>query len=93
MNRSVCSRSCPRRIFLHGAAQVVESKCLEYPAKVLECQLVRFQKCLLAGVRIGPVKRSAAPHAAHAEHIYFLLLAVDFGAGFIPVHLAFLPQW
>src|ERR1035438_4214641 len=72
----------PAQDLLDGAAQIIESKCLEHPAKVLECQFVRFQKRLLAGVWIGPMKRPAARHAAHAERIDFPHLAVDLGVGF-----------
>src|SRR6516225_1678178 len=42
--------------FVYGASQVVESKQRKNPAEMSERQFVRFQKRLLAGVRIRPVE-------------------------------------
>src|SRR5438270_11086952 len=63
---------------------------MERAAEVLKCQFVAFQKCLLSGVRVGPVKGSRTSHTAQAEHLHFLLLASQFGIHLIPIHLAFL---
>jgi len=72
---------------LHGTLQVVIPQDLEHPRKEGKCQLMRFQKRLLGGVRIGPVKRPAAGHAAHAEHVYFAGHPIKLHPAFIPIHL------
>ena len=79
----------PAQNLLHCTFQIVETQQPENATEVLECQLVRFQKCLLAGVRICPMERSSAGHRPHAEHIQLLLLAVELRPRLIPIHLAF----
>src|SRR3989442_5935706 len=63
----------PPQNLLHRAAQIVIPQPLEYPTKVGEGQLVRFQESLLCGARVGNVKRPSAEHAPHAEHLLHLL--------------------
>jgi hypothetical protein len=43
---------------------------------------VRFQKRLLTGMRIRPVIRPVAGHAAQAKHVHLLLFAVNLGIRF-----------
>src|SRR5579885_3546642 len=75
----------------HRAREIVVPQFPEHPAKIGERQLMRLQERLLAGMRICPVKRSPAPHAAHAEQVRFLFLAIDLGNRLVPIHLPFLP--
>ena len=72
---------------LHGALQVVVTQNAEHAAKIGECQLVRFQKGLLIGVRISPMKSAAAGHAAQAEHVCLAGLTVELHRAFVPIHL------
>src|SRR5919108_6487159 len=81
----------PAQDLLHCTFQVVESKQREHPAEILERQLVRFQKSLLAGMRIGSMERSSAGHRSHAEDVHLLPLAIQLRPGFIPIHLSFAP--
>src|ERR1700747_1845758 len=50
---------------LHCAGQVVVLKPPEDAAKIMKCQLVRFQKCLLRGSQIGTMKGRATGHRTH----------------------------
>ena len=59
--------------FLHCRLQVVVPQQVEDAPEIMERQFVPFQECLLAGVRISPVERSRAPHAAQTEDLYFCL--------------------
>jgi hypothetical protein len=56
---------------------------------VPEGQFVAFQKGLLGGAQVGPVKRAATRHRAHAENLKLCEIAGQFGIGFVPVHLGF----
>src|ERR1039457_3514401 len=49
--------------FLHGTFEVVVTQNTEYTAKIGERQFMRFQKRLLIGVRISPMKGATAGHA------------------------------
>jgi len=73
--------------FLHGTFQVVVTQNTEYTAKIGERQLMRFQKRLLIGVRISPMKGATAGHAAQAEHVRLSGLAVELDPAFVPIHL------
>jgi hypothetical protein len=77
---------------LHRRGQVIEPQGAKDPAKPRERQLVGFKKCLLRGVRIGPMKGRAGGHRTHAEDVDFALLAVDLGKDLIPVHLCFVAK-
>src|SRR2546428_515342 len=79
----------PPQNLLHRAAQIVIPQPLEYPTKVGEGQLVRFQESLLCGARVGNVKRPSAEHAPHAEHLLHLLAFPQIRHRFIPIHLGF----
>ena len=72
---------------LYRRGQVIVSQQAKYSAKVGERQFVRLKKGLLTCMRVGAVKRSAASHASHAEHIDLLLFTIELRIGFIPVHL------
>src|SRR5271155_550634 len=77
---------------LHRTAQIVVPQHGEDAPEVRERPLVRFQKGLLAGVRIGAVKPRPTGHAAHAEDINLLPFALDLHPGFVPVDLTLLPK-
>src|ERR1039457_5521955 len=72
---------------LHGTLKVVIAQDTEHPRKEGKCQLMRFQKRLLGGVRIGPVKSPAAGHAAHAEHVHLAGHTIKLHPALIPIHL------
>src|ERR1051326_4093207 len=72
---------------LHGTLQVVVTQNAEHATKIGESQLMRFQKCLLGGVRISPMEGATAGHAAQAEHIGLAGLAVELDPAFVPIHL------
>src|SRR6202007_715609 len=86
-------RNEPRGLFplsatqdlLHCAGQVIESEQMKYAAKPRKRQLVRFKKCLLRGVRIGPVEGRSRGHRAHAEDIDLARLAVELCPNLVPV--------
>src|ERR1700677_493490 len=73
--------------FFYRTFQIVVPQHAEDAAKIGERQLVRFQKRLLVGMRIGPMKGASAGHAAHAELIGLAPFAVEIRPTFIPVHL------
>src|SRR5664279_2075687 len=73
--------------FLHGTLQVVVTQNTEDTAKIGERQLMRFQKRLLIGVRISPMKGATAGHAAQAENVRLAGLAVELDPAFVPIHL------
>src|SRR6266705_4433747 len=73
--------------FLYGALQVVVTQHAEHTAEIGERQFVRFQKRLLVGVRIRPMKCAPAGHTAQAEHVRLAQLAVELHPAFIPVQL------
>ena len=50
---------------------------------------MRFKKCLLGCMGIGPVIGRAAGHRAHLEDLQLDPLAAQNGPGFIPIHLRF----
>jgi hypothetical protein len=74
---------------LHCARQVIIAEDPENPAKVAERQLVSFKKCLLCGVRVGPVKRPAAGHRTHLEDLQLGAFTVKIGVCLVPIHLRF----
>jgi hypothetical protein len=80
----------PAQNLLHSTLPIVEPQQSENTAEMLESQLVRFQKRLLAGVRVRPMERASAGHRPHAEHVQLLLLSSQLRPRFIPVHLGFL---
>jgi hypothetical protein len=61
----------------------------KHAAKIGKRQLMRFQKRLLIGVRISPMKGAAAGHAAQAKHVRLARLAVELDPAFVPIHLRF----
>jgi hypothetical protein len=61
-------------------------------AKVVERMFMGFEKRLLCGVRIGPVKGVARAHAAHGEELQLHNFAAQLGHALKPVHLSFLAQ-
>src|ERR1700738_618763 len=73
--------------FLSRTLQVVVTQYAEHPAKISECQLVRFQECLLVGMWIGPMKCAAARHAAQAKQACLARFTVELRPAFIPIHL------
>ena len=75
---------------LHGDFQIVVPQGLEHPAKVSKSQFVCFEESLLRSPEVSPMKRGAAEHAAHREHLELDLYAVQFCPAFIPVDLRFL---
>src|SRR6516225_9614650 len=83
-------RTLPRVGFLHCALQVVVAQDREHSTEIEKRSFMRFQKCLLAGVREGAMESSSAGHAPHAKHIGLLSLFPDVRVGFVPVHLGFL---
>src|ERR1035437_1213978 len=74
---------------LHRTRQVIVAEKPENPAKVAERQLVGFKKCLLCGVRVGSVKRSAAGHRTHLEDLQLGAFTVKIGVCLVPIHLRF----
>src|SRR5689334_5852476 len=56
---------------LHRTLEIVETQQAKHPTKIREGQLVCFQKRLLAGVRIGSVKRPPAGHTPQTEYVGF----------------------
>src|SRR5215469_10407778 len=67
----------PAQNFLHCALQVVVAQNREYSTEIEKRSFMRFQKCLLAGVREGAMESSSAGHAPHAKHIGLLSLFPD----------------
>ena len=53
---------------------------------------MRFQKRLLRGMQISPVKRRAAGHPAHREHLQLGPFPAEIGLGLIPIDLRFQPH-
>src|SRR5215468_1535459 len=80
----------PAQNLLHCALQVVVAQDREHSTEIEKRSFMRFQKCLLAGVREGAMESSSAGHAPHAKHIGLLSLFPDVRVGFVPVHLGFL---
>src|SRR5688500_13109199 len=70
--------------------EVVVSQHPEHSCKLGERRLVCFQKRLLCGSRIGPMKCSAAGHASHAEHLNGLPFTSEIDARFVPIDLSLL---
>src|SRR5450631_811345 len=77
---------------LHRTAEIVVTQQREGAAEVRKRRLVRFQKGLLAGVRIDAMKARATGHAAHTEDKNLLPFAFDLRPRFVPVDLALLPK-
>jgi hypothetical protein len=81
-----------------GLAKMAESCPGTSPSKLSQTTLPpdlevhSFQKRLLTGVRIRPVKRPGAGHAPQAEYVGFDQLPVDLRVSLIPVHLPFLTR-
>src|SRR6516165_3039723 len=59
----------------HCTSQVVIAKLFEYPAKVSDRPLVRFQKGLPAGMWESTLEGSSTGHAPHAKHAGVLSFA------------------
>src|SRR5437764_52952 len=57
---------------LYRSSEIVIAETCKDSAKPGERQLMCFQKRLLRGMKIGTMKRRAACHAAHAEHVHSL---------------------
>jgi len=76
---------------LDRAGQIVVAQPSKYPTKIMKGVLVRVQKGLLGGARIGAMKRGPTGHASHHEHLRHLTLAGQINGRLIPVHLAFNP--
>ena len=74
---------------LHRTCKVIVAEKSENPAKIAECQLMSFKKCLLSSVCVGPVKCSAAGHRTHLEDLQLGTHAINIGVRFVPVHLRF----
>jgi hypothetical protein len=70
----------------HCTSQVVIAKLFEYPAKVSDRPLVRFQKGLPAGMWESTMEGSSTGHAPHAKHVSVLSFASNVRIGFT-VHL------
>src|SRR5207249_5216004 len=78
----------PTQHLLHRTAQIVVTQHSEGAAEVGKRCLVRFQKGLLAGVRVGAMKPRTTGHAANAEDKNLLPFAFDLRPRFVPVDLA-----
>src|SRR5713226_6500583 len=79
----------PSQNLLHCTLKVVVPQDSKYSTEIEKRSFVRFQKCLLAGVREGAMEGSSTGHAAHAKYVGQLPLSADIRVSFIPVHLRF----
>ena len=77
----------PAQNLLHRTLQVVVAQAPKHATEIVKCPLMCFQKCLLRGVIVSHMKRSATRHRAHREVVNRLALAPDLGYCFVPIHL------
>ena len=77
----------PAQNLLHRTLQVVVAQAPKHATEIVKCPLMCFQKCLLRGVIVSHMKRSATRHRAHREVVNRLALAPDLGHSFVPIHL------
>ncbi len=79
----------PTQNLLHRAFKVVIAQNTKDSTKMGKCQFVRFQKRLLRGVRIGPMKGATGGHRAHTELIRLAGLAIELSPALVPIYLRF----
>ena len=75
--------------FLHRLRQVVIADARENSAKILEGQLVGFEKGLLRRAWVGPMKRPSTRHTAQREDVQLLPVSAQIGIGLVEIRLRF----
>src|SRR3954469_7529077 len=75
--------------FLDSAFQVVVTQTMKHTAEVVKGLLMGFEKNLLRGIGVSPMKSRPAGHTAQAEDLQGGALAVQDRHRFVPVHLCF----